>query len=342
MKILILRFSSIGDIVLTTPAIRCLKTQKKDTEIHFCTKQKYAILLESNPYISKIHLLEKSLYLLIRKLKIEEFDYIIDLHNDLRTFQIKACLRVKSISFSKMKINIQKWIYVHFKQNLLPGIHIVERYMKVLEKLHIKNDELGLDYFIPHKDKVSLRMLPQAYRKGYVVFAIGGQHQTKKLPFEKMTSLCSKINRPILLLGDEWDRQMGEKVFDFFKKKEKNTELQGRFQRLYKNLIIFNGCGRFNLNQSASLLQRAYCVFTHDTGLMHIASALKKKIFSIWGSTTPHFGMYPYKTEFVVFENKYLSCRPCSKIGYSKCPKKHFKCMNELSFDFYLPKITAS
>ncbi len=97
---------------------------------------------------------------------------------------------------------------------------------------------------------------------------------------------------------------------------------------------IINACGKYNLNQSASLVQQAEYIITHDTGLMHIASALKKKVISIWGNTVPEFGMYPYLTEFKIIENKELSCRPCSKIGYNKCPKGHFKCMNDLNLDF--------
>jgi hypothetical protein len=100
---------------------------------------------------------------------------------------------------------------------------------------------------------------------------------------------------------------------------------------------IFNGCGKFNLNQSAFLLKESKAVFTHDTGLMHIASAFKKEIFSIWGNTVPEFGMYPYQTKFTIYENKNLDCRPCSKIGFDKCPKGHFKCMNDQVFDIYFP-----
>jgi ADP-heptose:LPS heptosyltransferase len=100
---------------------------------------------------------------------------------------------------------------------------------------------------------------------------------------------------------------------------------------------VYNACGKFNLNQSASLVKQARYVFTHDTGLMHIAAAFKKEVFSIWGSTIPGFGMYPYRTKFTVLENNRLDCRPCSKIGFEKCPKGHFKCMNDIVFDFYLP-----
>jgi heptosyltransferase-2 len=95
---------------------------------------------------------------------------------------------------------------------------------------------------------------------------------------------------------------------------------------------ILNACGKFNLNQSASLVKQAKFVISHDTGLMHIASAFKKDIISVWGNTVPVFGMYPYLSgeNSIIVENNNLKCRPCSKIGFKKCPKKHFKCMNDI------------
>lgn len=97
------------------------------------------------------------------------------------------------------------------------------------------------------------------------------------------------------------------------------------------------------LNESAALLKQASVVITHDTGMMHIAAAFQKKIISIWGNTVPDFGMYPYlnneyRNSFKIIENNDLSCRPCSKIGFDKCPTGHFKCMNDLK----MQEITAS
>ncbi|HRB40127.1 MAG TPA: glycosyltransferase family 9 protein, partial [Bacteroidia bacterium] len=93
-------------------------------------------------------------------------------------------------------------------------------------------------------------------------------------------------------------------------------------------------CGITSIGQSASLIKQSKAVITHDTGLMHIAAALRKKIVSVWGNTVPEFGMYPYlpvnSVPFSISEVKNLNCRPCSKIGYNTCPKKHFRCMNDM------------
>jgi len=335
MKVLIIRFSSIGDIVLTTPVIRVLKTQLENSEVHYATKIQFQSLIESNPYLDKIHYLGQSLTVLIDVLRKEKFDCIIDLHHNLRTRIIKTSLGVKSYSFNKL--NYEKWLMVNFKINRLPNIHIVDRYLEIIKPLGIKNDALGLDYFIPDKDEVPLDWLPVTHQKGFVAYAIGAQHATKRLPVQRMIELCDKINRPVVLLGGKEDEAAANEVELFFKQNDSSSIYETGLKELGKKTVIYNACGKYNLNQSASILKKASHVFTHDTGLMHIASAFKKEIFSIWGNTIPAFGMYPYRTKFTIFENNKISCRPCSKIGFQKCPKGHFKCMNEIVFDFYLP-----
>lgn len=356
-KILILRFSSIGDIVLTTPVIRCLKMQfssvhKEELELHYATKSSFETVLKHNPYIDKIHLLQKnqSLSDFISLLKKENFDIIIDLHKNLRTSIIKFRLNAKSYTFEKL--NFEKWVYVNLKKNKMPNRHIVERYMDTIKPLGItldqdekqsddqnkKNKEVtGLDYFLGNEDHFELSWLPKSHQKGYIAFAIGGAHNTKKLPLKRMIELCDKINKPIVLLGGKEDSENGQAIFDFFEKDRDSFESQEAIEKLGKKTRIFDACGKITLGQSASLLKQSTIVFSHDTGLMHIAAAFKKKIYSIWGNTTPSFGMYPYKTQFVVFENNKISCRPCSKIGFKTCPKGHFKCMNEVVFDFWIP-----
>ncbi|MFT2008905.1 glycosyltransferase family 9 protein [Pontibacter sp. 13R65] len=318
-KILILRFSSIGDIVLTTPVIRCVKQQVPGAEVHFCTKQGFRAMLESNPYVDKVHVLQNSLKELVQQLQSENFDFVIDLHNNLRTRIIKFRLGKPSKSFNKL--NYEKWLMVNFKQNRLPDVHIVDRYLAAAALLGVQDDGQGLDYYIPAKDEVELKSLPEPFRQGYVAFAIGAQHYTKRLPTERIIALCQRLQRPVMLLGGKEDAVAGEEIAASFKSGEAGAT------------VIYNACGKYNLNQSASLVRQAVQVVSHDTGLMHIAAAFGKNIISVWGNTIPEFGMYPYRTEFQVLEVQGLSCRPCSKIGYSRCPKGHFKCMRDISFD---------
>ena len=310
LKILIIRFSSIGDIVLTTPVIRCLKQQLAGVRVHYLTKKAFEPVLTGNPYIDKLHFLKDSLAESISELRIEKFDYVIDLHHNLRTLVIKTRLGIRSSSFDKL--NWQKWLLVNFKKNVLPSIHIVDRYLKTVSFLGVENDGKGLDYFLMHNYDLA-DLLPASHQQ-YIAVAIGAQHATKRLPIDKLTEICRLINQPVVLLGGNEDMQRG------------NDIAKGA------GMHVFNGCGKFKLDQSAFLVKMAKRVITHDTGLMHIAAAFNKPILSVWGNTVPEFGMYPYKIDqSAIFEVKELRCRPCSKIGYENCPLLHFKCMNNIN-----------
>jgi ADP-heptose:LPS heptosyltransferase len=333
-KVLIIRLSSIGDIVWTTPVIRCVKNQIQGVELHFCTKLQYKSMLESNPYIDKLHFLEDHIGDLINELKKEKFDFIIDLHRNIRTLMIKMRLGVKSKAYDKLRI--KRLLFTNFQIDLMPNCHVVDRYFDAAAPLGIKNDDRGLDYFIPYKDEVELDWLPETHQKGYIAYVIGATGWTKILPFKKMVELCDRINKPIVLVGGKEDFESGEKLADFFNVNPGDLKSQKDLEFLGKKTVIFNACGKYNLSQSASLVKQADIVFGHDTGLTHIAAAFKKTIFSIWGGTVPN-NFYPYGTRFILIENTKLNCRPCSKSGRSSCPKGHFKCMNDLTFDFNIP-----
>ena len=311
MKILILRFSSIGDIVLTTPVLRCLKTQLPGAALHYCTKRAFADLIEPNPYIDRRYYLDDSLNALVKQLRAERYDLIIDLHNNLRTQVIKTRLGIRAHTVDKL--NWQKWLYVRYKIDRLPDRHIVDRYMDTVLPLGVINDGAGLDHFIPDTDQIQLHELPATHQTGYVAYAIGGQHATKRLPATRIIDLCRQLDQPVILLGDAYDRETGEHVV-----------------RALGPDRVYNACGLYRLNQSASLVARAQRVISHDTGLMHVAAAFRKEVYVIWGNTTPRFGMYPYRTSFTSLEKAGLSCRPCSKIGSARCPLGHFRCMNEV------------
>ena len=266
-------------------------------------------MLENNPYIQQLHAIEDGL----RKLKILGFDWIIDLHHNFRTSKLKKALGVPSKSF--YKLNIEKWLLTTFKINRLPKKHIVDRYLETVAHLGVTNDKLGLDYFLAENEALPNELeLPEKY----VALVIGGQHATKILPTDRLQEVCRKVNLPIVLVGGPEDRSSGEEIA------QNQTE-------------VINTCGDLSINQSAYLIKHAQKVITHDTGMMHISAAFKKEIISIWGNTVPDFGMYPYLSseQSKILEVKNLSCRPCSKIGYKKCPKGHFKCMNQIDLNLF-------
>lgn len=311
-KFLIIRFSSIGDIVLTSPVVRSLKTQFPEAEIHYLTKKRNADLLEANPHIDAIQLLGDSLSETISQLKKENYDYVIDLHNNLRSLRVKLALQTKTFSFNKL--NLRKFFLTRLKLNLMPEMHIVDRNMATLSRFQIVNDGLGLEHFIPVDDEFPPEELPEKFRNGYIALVLAGTYFTKRMPASKYKSLITGINYPFVLLGGKSERQQADEILSW------NSS----------NVIDFTGKLRFN--QSASLVKNARLVISNDTGLMHIAAAFHKKILSVWGNTTPELGMYPYLPGegSEILEIKGLKCRPCSKLGYHECPQKHFRCMKNI------------
>lgn len=316
LKILVIRFSSIGDIVLCSPVVRGLK-QQIQAEVHFLTKKNFKGIVEANPYVDKVFALDKDIAELLPLLRREKYDRIIDLHHNLRSLRVRLALGVKSHAFDK--INLQKWLMVNFKLNFLPDRHIVDRYLDTVKSLGISNDEQGLDYFVPPDSELDPWVLSgrTGFPEGqpYIVVVIGAAHATKRLSRDRLVELCSRIKQPVILLGGPEDKAEGEAIAEAVGKQ------------------VWSACGHFSLHQSASIVRQAAVVVTHDTGLMHIAAAFHKKIIAVWGNTIPEFGMYPYYPKGMDrhfnSEVQPLSCRPCSKIGFESCPKKHFSCMEK-------------
>ena len=325
-KILIIRFSSIGDIVLTSPLLRCIKEQIPGSEIHYLTKKQFGPILEANPYVDQLLLYDHNFKDIVPGMKSQGIEFIADLHNNYRSNFVKKQFYEPNATFPKL--NVKKWLLVNLKINLLPDIHIVDRYFQALQVLHVENDGNGLDYFIPEKDEVPLNTLPDEFHKGYIAFVIGGKHNTKILPVDKVAFICNRLTKPVILLGGEEDLERGEEIVGACK------------------TPVLNTCGKYNINQSASLVRQAEKVISNDTGLMHIAAAFKKPVLSIWGSTIPALGMSPYlpdkdKALSGIFEVKGLFCRPCSKIGFDKCPKGHFRCMNDQDTEGIIRRLNA-
>jgi ADP-heptose:LPS heptosyltransferase len=328
MKFLIIRFSSIGDIVLTTPVVRCLKKQVPGCEIHYLIKPQFKTVMAHNPYVDKLHLLNEDWEQMIADLKEEKFDHIIDLHHNLRTLRVKKALKVPSTSFNKL--NIEKLIFVKLKWNVMPKLHIVDRYMETVKSFGVRNDGAGMDYFIPREEEVQQKDIPASHHLGFVAIVIGASYYTKKLPVYKLQELCQKLDHPIILLGAKEEFAEGEEI------------------RKVDPGKVYNACGKFSLNESADLVRKSKLVIAHDTGLMHIAAALKKPVIAVWGSTTPSFGMVPYYGENFLLSharpyddaqvNK-LWCRPCTKMGRNSCPQGHFKCMKQMDINDLVSKV---
>lgn len=317
MKILIIRFSSIGDIVLTSPVIRTLRQNFPEAQIHFFTKKAYSDLVIHNPYISQVHFLEKdNLALKIKELQNLHFDYIFDLHHNLRSFRIKLALRKPAFTFQKQ--NWERYLFTKWKLKDTKIRHVVDRYLHTCKEFeqktgnHFQYDEKGLDFFIPPNETFPPLFDNNISLSNAITVVLSATHATKKWLPEYFISLLNDLNMPVILLGG----------------KSEITESETIAKQL--TCPYFNSVGKYSLLQSAALMTQTRFVLTHDTGFMHIAAALGMKIFSLWGSTSPELGFAPFKAQNISLEIKDLYCHPCSKIGLDKCPEGHYKCMKDL------------
>lgn len=323
MKILVIRFSSIGDIVLCTPVFRCIKNQVKDSELHFLTKKQFTDVTAANPYIDKFHYYDEHLDELISPLKAEEFDLIIDLHNNLRSHKIKRSLKVRSATINKL--NTQKTILTRLKIDIMPQRHITLRSLDAAARLlPIKDDGAGLDFFIPDEARIKKEDLPHGHVAGYIAIVIGANHFTKRMPVEKVRDLCAALDFPVVLVGGKDERNAGDAI----------AELDP--------IRIYNACGKFSLYESADILKQSDLVISMDTGMQYIACALQKPLLAIWGGTSPRLQVEPWygsitmKQKPGIYENILLDlwCQPCSKYGRSYCPLGHFNCMKKQDTDY--------
>ena len=322
MKFLIIRFASVGDIVLTTPVIRCLKKQVPGAEIHFLLKNEFRSTLEHNPYIDKLQVLAHSRELLIEELKNEHYDHIIDLHHNAETGWVKTALKKRSSSFHDPRI--RKSLLTSIKINLLPRTHVVDRYMQTVASFGVKNDGMGLDYFISKEEEIKKQDIPTSHSAGYIACVIGAEYFTRRWPTDYWKDFCVQLQHPVILMGEWSDAARGKEI------------------AAVDPVKVYNACGKFNLNECADMIRKAKLVISHDTGMLQIAAAFRRPIISIWGNTVPSFGKTPYYGEHPI-PNSLLQipiwCRPCSTTGYKKCPLGHFKCMKKISVSDLLERI---
>lgn len=292
----------MGDVILTSPVLRCLKRQFPDSEIHFLVKTSFREAIELNPAISKLHCINDSPAELINELKKENFDLVVDLQRNRKSTLYGKRLGKSYATFPKL--NFKKFLLTAFKINRLPDLHVVDRYFKAVEKFGVRNDNLGLDFPLRKNDPPEV--------KKYIAIVLGATYCTKRIPLEKLTEIISGLQSPVVLLGGKAETTIADELTKIFPQ-------------------VINVAGKTSLQESANYISHAKTVITADTGLMHISAALNKKTITLWGNTVPAFGMSAYMPQHpenkIDFEVKNLSCRPCSKLGHQSCPKKHFKCM---------------
>lgn len=325
-KILIIRFSSLGDILLTTPLVRALKNRLQHCEIEYFTKAEFAPLLEGNPYISKLHILEgkdfAALSGKVAELKRHPYDLLIDLHRNPRSWYT----RNKLLAEKKVKMKrdrFRRWLLVHLGVNYYRGfISVAVRYFSALNGLFdppIMPDEKGLDLFLNDEDRAEARKFIGNKPGKLIAIAPSAHWNTKRWLPEKFAetadALAKKYNAQTVVLGAPEDENLAVEVCSMMR------------------TPALNLAGKLSIRGTSAVMELCFLFIGNDTGLMHIASALKLPGAAIFGPTTRHLGYFPYRSRLTVVEKEGLSCRPCTKQGNKKCPKGHFRCMKEISVE---------
>jgi heptosyltransferase-2 len=317
-KILIIRFNSIGDIVLTSPVIKAL--DEKGYEVHYLSKISYRSLLLNNPRVKKHIGLETDLSEVIDLLKNEGYAYVIDLHNNLRSNRVSRALKLPTYVLKKHPVRL--FLMTRLHTAIQQQKHIVDRFMRVVAPLLDNEVKPQVEFYIPKeaKDKVENLNLPDRY----ISISVGAAFETKQMPIVLLRKIIEGIDLPIVLLGGRDDVAKGKELED------------------YNPANIINLCGLLNIEASAEIIRKSVVLLSGDTGLMHIAAALDTNIVAIYGSTHPVLGYTPYyngDSKAVIVENGQLKCRPCTKQGRNTCPKGHFKCMKDLDSSIIIDEI---
>lgn len=315
-------------MVLCAPAINLLRHHLgQDAELHFLTKAAFAPLLAPNPKLSRIHSLKADLSETIRELRAENFDYVLDLHQSLRSLRVLLALRKPFSVFDKL--SFRRWLFTRFRLRHLLISHVCERYTeaakKCLQYLHIplQADFVAeLDFFLSEAAEVRAEQLDFPFEGSYAV-VLGATHATKKWLPAYFLETINRLGLPVVLLGGKAERKEAEEIIAGIK------------------VPFFDAVGGFDLQTSAAMLSRTRFVLTHDTGFMHIAAAFRKPVFALWGSTAPSLGFAPYQTQHIPLELADLACHPCSKMGTANCPQGHFNCMRQLSPELVVSALQA-
>lgn len=318
-KILVIRFSSAGDIILTSPFLRALRRKFPDASVHFMVREDYAQLVAHSPHVDRIVRLPRGTRfrdLLKWKSAIiaeeKEYDVVFDLHDSLRSRHVRVGLG-RSL-YRLRKPTFAKWLLVHRKiDRLQPIVPIPLRYLDVGCELGLEDDGDGLELFLGNTPSPIVAI----EERRTIGIAPGARHYTKRWPAAYFTELTGNLladGARVVLFGSQEERVLCSEV------------AAGRDG-------VMNLAGRIDLLQTAAAVDVCDLVITNDSAMSHIAAARRRPVVAIFGSTVQQFGFAPFRTVSEVVENVGLYCRPCTTIGRESCPEGHFRCMREITVE---------
>jgi len=322
-KILVIRLSSIGDILLTTPLLRILRRRFPKARIDFVIKSRFAELLRHNPHLNELLVLDtetafEGLQELRRRIRTTGYDLVIDIHQNFRSLFLRFGLPgTRIVTHNKMLL--RRFLLVHMRLNLFGRIvPIYQRYIRAMAPWGLQDDGAGLEFHVdPQAERqIALRLAERPGARLLVGLAPGAGFATKRWLAEYYQETARRLirdyNADILLLGNKADREVTGAIAA-----ESGTG-------------VYDWAGTLTLQQSAAALAHCNLLICNDTGLMHLACALKVPVLALFGPTTRELGFFPVGPRAQVIEHTELSCRPCSHMGGPRCPKGHFRCMREI------------
>lgn len=324
-KILIIRLSSIGDIILTTPLLRSVRKTYPNATITYITKKQYAGLLADSPYINELIAFDKSegfrgLRKIRHKLRDQHFDAYLDIHKNWRSRFLRLGLGAKMIT-TYPKYIIRRALLIRFKINLYKHVRPVYlRYFEAARKLGVHYDGLGSEIHFPAAatEKVTGMLTTHGFgfKTPLVVICPGATYFNKKWLAEGFIAtakqLMSERSAFIIIHGGRDDKELCDSIAAGIGKGSCSL------------------AGSLSLPESAALLKLSTLVIANDSGLLHLAQSQKVPVVGIYGPTTRELGFFPIEQNSTVVETT-LPCRPCTPKGLNYCPKVHFRCMKDIT-----------
>jgi heptosyltransferase-2 len=334
-RTLVIRLSSVGDIILSSLLLRTLHQRFPECRIDYLVKTAYSELVRFNPHVSSVIEFPdgggwSELHRLRRTIHATGYDLVLDIHDSIRSrylcFGLPHVERIRKRKLARFLLVRTKWDVYEFFHG---APSVAERYLETVEDYGVSNDELGLEVVVPAdaQSRGEAILGEGGIRKGSVILGIcpGARHKTKMWLPERYAETACRLagdkNVAVLLFGH------GDE------EKELCETIKAGIARINPGTCVVNVAGRLSLMETAALMDHCSVILTNDTGLMHLAAARKRKVVAIFGPTVRELGFFPYGTTSTVIEDISLPCRPCTHVGSSRCPKGHFKCMKNIAVD---------
>ena len=318
-NVLTVRFSSIGDILLTTPLLRAIRHSHPGARVTVLTKREYVPLLSHNPHVNLVLGLapNRSLLSMASELRADRYTHLLDLHDNLRSRALRVLVPGKWRTYPKHRLE-RAWLIRAKRNRYRDRRPVAERYFSAAGDLGVKPDGCPPDFFLGSEAREQvidwLRTVGLEHESNIVALAPGAAHATKRWPLEHWHALVARnleSGSAVVIVGGPGDADLGASLA---------KQGSGR---------VVNAAGMFSLQGTGALLQRTRVLVSGDTGVMHMASAVGTPVVSLFGPTVEAFGFFPYTRQASVLELP-LPCRPCTAQGSSRCPLGHHRCMIDI------------